>query len=316
MMRVKSLALFSSALVLISPATKAFHVSAPNAASPWTHSQVDHSPRSRCRPQFGSVLFAEASQETEPTASSSGQQKVRSMASFLVTQMLQKVMLEASKGDGKSKLSEADALSLLETLQTVSEAKTAQDKLSTTWQAAEEAVEEKVVPDELDVAPVPVPVDEITPVKTKPEKIQVAPVVQQDSIVIEKEKSTKSAPETLIPMEMPAAPKSTVDPVATSKQEQFQRSLLAARLQNDAVSHRIQPESVMEVAEPPAVTPTVVDTAAAAASIPTMNPRFPEIISKDFGKPLEVTASDIPALRESSIPQRSNDTDCKFGEKL
>lgn len=325
------------------------------------------------------------------------------MASFLVTKLLEKAMLEATKE--KSKLSEADALALLETLQGASEAKNAQDNLSATWQAAEEAVEEKLLTDKKEEEESPVetaaptePSNEIVveeeeednddavslevdtavsaPVEDTETPVvgetttQVAPpsLAEEGAAAAEKEEFQRSllaekiqndakvsepSPTPIITpppkdLEIPSEqelPKVN-DPVL-AKNEKFQRSLLAARIKNDEIISTAKPsppggvtalepvatkedevlpekeEALPEAndAAPPPVAATAFITTS-MSSVPSMAPRIPDIISKDFGKPLEVAESDVPALRDSSTPKRSSaeelstssSTDCKSKE--
>jgi len=285
--------------------------------------------------------------------------KVRTMASFLVTQMLGKAMLEASKE--KSKMSEEDALALLETLQSASEAKVAKDKVSTAWQAAEEAVEEKLLTeaeepssassssspdittmpkeDILEVAAASTKVEamEIPSIEENAKEDAVPPPVSVDTVQKEKfqrsllaakiqndakEKMASRAP-TL------KASEDTETPVVKSlsqesgimvQKEKFQRSLLAATIQNAAAASKsktassmISPEPVLaeeKVASPPRAATTTDESSSSSStsSLPSMAPRIPDIISKDFGKPLEVTSSNVPPLREASMPQRSQES--------
>lgn len=246
------------------------------------------------------------------------------MASFLATKMLEQVLMEASKDDGTSKLTEEDAMSLLNTLQTMSETKTAQGNLSSTWQAADDAVEENFLAEDEKVnnkvttadKETRFPSDEIspveesgtiTPVESKDTKSQGLNAEEEEQPAVLK-RQVEGQRTTASPTPVaPSPPKQTVDPAAKSKQEQFQRSLLAARLQNSA-RPRIQPIAVTEA---PSVTPSGLPSDDGAAAITSVLPRFPDIVSKEFGKALEVTTSGVPALRESSVPPRSNDSDCK-----
>lgn len=232
------------------------------------------------------------------------------MASFLVTQLLQTAMLEAAKD--KSKMSEADALALLETLQKMSETKTAQDKSSATWNAADEAVEnkfpsEKSSSSETTWIEKPVQVGNDSVLKDQTDiPLNVATAQDDTATMDENEKLNLSLlSDEDVPLTVPPSMPSKKDgSVLQANTEKFQRSLLVARIRNDAPIKTATNEIEVDIGSSSVPAPRPDDD-----QFSTM-PQIPDAISMEFGKPLEVATADVPALRESSIPRRT--PECKF----
>jgi hypothetical protein len=305
-------AVLSSLLVLI-PTAQSFSVSpAPAVTIISRHggyryeNTADNAKQASNSLKLSRPLRAESSSkgtnEGSPPATPT---KVQTMASFLVTQLLEKAMLEASKEN--SKLSEGDALALMETLQNAGEAKTAQENILKEDPPAPSPDDEAVKDgDALQVDAV----EEIeTPiVEELADKTVALPEKEDPVAVAEKEIETPIVEEE--PKE-DASLRSKDASETMAQKEKFQRSLLGARIKNDAAASTSQPkpeatapESVLAEEDATPSPPAAPATSPSVSSLPAVAPRIPDVISKDFGKPLEVTASNVPALRESSVPQK------------
>ncbi len=228
------------------------------------------------------------------------------MASFLVTKLLEQAMLEAAKD--KSKMSEADALALLDTLQKMSATKTAQEEnSSSSWQAADDATRgQSSGKNELDDVDLLMQVagEDIakTPLATESPQNEVLVVVEENPVIMAKDKNIEKGMQVVTTASAPLQENPPVLP--GNEDEKFQRSLLAARIRNDAFATG-KMMKVMDLKVPAVVSPTDLPPVVDDFTATTTMPRIPDVISKDFGKPLEVMAYDVPALRDSSSPYKS-----------
>lgn len=266
----------------------------------------------------------------KPATSEASSGKIREMASFLASKLLEVTLMEAAKGKD-SKITEEQALGLLETLSSVSETKVAQNKLSTTWEAAEEAVQEKVLQSE--------ETDNLNENNSIQEASEAAATAVVDDTVSSVEDNIMEETSDEEDQKVDAIPPTAPTPIvqksseAQEKRELAQRSLLAARIANDEKSaagapptdkptakvvesiEAVKPDSEPESAKKEsAVEPSTSTIQSADTSSDdndedgSIHPRIPNMISMDFGKALEVEMSNVPALRLSAIPKRS---ECK-----
>jgi hypothetical protein len=264
--------------------------------------------------------------ESSSSSSSERSTKVREMASFLAMQLLEKAMQETGKEDGKSKMEMEDVQKLADTLQTLSGTKQAQDEVESTWKAAGEAVEEKKllnveVPEtSSSMEEETLSVESSAPPASKEEELDEA--VLSDTIAAESE-DVASIDAEEEEEEAPLNIESIYDSSEGESSSQVaDESVHEEDIEEELILDDVKPaaETSVEQEPEPVVLEKEEDAEASAEAFESLlsDPdtaatagvmaRFPDIVSKDFGRSLDVEASDIPPLRDSSKPKRKADT--------
>ena len=230
--------------------------------------------------------FAAAPKSSEGTSTPTTTSKVKDMATFLATQLLEKALAEAMKEDSNKdkKMNMDDLQKLIQAFQSspslATKEQLAQDEqLEPTYKAAGEAVAEtladKSMEDLVDatVEPKALDTDEKAAVE---EATFLADTKETANIAAEKENKL-------------AAEKAATEARVKAEEEA-----------------RLQAETKKAEEEASTTQPLPLSAARASSPLPAGIPvRIPDVISKVLGRPLEVMLSNVPPLREESIPKKN-----------
>ncbi|KAG7338614.1 hypothetical protein IV203_029788 [Nitzschia inconspicua] len=205
-------------------------------------------------------------------------EKIQEMASFLAIQLLEVAMKEVAKGEGESKMTLEDVEKLAEALQgQMVETKQAQDKLETTWDAAGDAIEELLADEGM--------------TKLEPPS-SLKNTVGADRTVLD-DKKARNDDEADAEVKAPE--------LAQLKDDQSSDDMTAV-----PPPPMKKPEDIKPVATQDTVKGTNVTITPKETMLPLESPagiRIPNVISAEFGRPLEVVASNVNPLRE--MPKRN-----------
>jgi hypothetical protein len=262
---------------------------APQAYNSIQPTQAASSSHGRARTPF---LLAASSKSSEGRTRST---KVKDMATFLATQLLEKALAEAMKEDSSKdkKMSMDNLQKLVQVFQSspsLAAKKQAEDKK---LEAAAETLADKEsslldddsMEDLVGATAEPTTLDTYEK-EAVVEATVLADTAQTATIAAEKENKLAEEKEARVKAEEEDRLK-----VETKKAEEKEEARLAAEMEKAKQASTIQP------APPP--------VARSASALPAVIPvRIPGVISKALGRPLEVMLSNVPPLREESIPQK------------
>jgi hypothetical protein len=221
--------------------------------------------------QSRQLLSAQKSKSKEeqvpPTLTPS--EMVQEMAAFLAVQLLQVVLKEVSDGEGKSQLRLEDVEKLAKTLQgPLVETKKAQDNLEPTWAAAGDAVEELWENEGISKLDISSSYEESEASTLK-------------KLMAEEDKEANEKEDEVAEMMI------TNSTIIEETSSPALQSPNVANLSNNATGTSVS-------------TPKVENTASTVTSSAKISPsvvRIPDVVSAEFGRPLEVVASNVEPLR-------------------
>jgi hypothetical protein len=299
----------------------------PSSVRPSTFEPVELQSQSLRRRRTSTTpwprLFAGGVSNESSSSSSERSTKVREMASFLAMQLLEKAMQETGKEDGKSKMEMEDVQKLAETLQTMSVTKQAQDEVESTWKAAGEAVEEKKLlnveePEtSSSMEEETLSAESSAPPASKEQELDEAVLLDAMAAESEKLASAEEEEEEEAPLNIESIDESS-EGDSSSQVTDESVPVHEEDIEEELIQDDVKPaaETSIEQEAEPVVLEKEEDAEASAEAFESLlsepdtaatagvMARFPDIVSKDFGRSLDVEASDIPPLRDSSKPKR------------
>lgn len=275
--------------------TDGYFITVPvvNTSSKWNVPNKPDWVRKRTRPFGGESRFAVSGEEPE-----SSNPKVKEMASFLAMQLLERALSDFVREDGKSSMSLEDFQKLEDAMQT---RPTKSPEVEEKPETPVEPVFDLLDDEDSNESKVEVAPEEISPAKLEKNKIEGKEEPSSEPSKMEVEETEEEKPQIQISNEDEVeVPPETQD--STVQEEQQQEVLVEVEEEEEEKSEEMDMRSGSEVGEEVEDLSDTTDPPAGDESLSAVA-QFPEVISKDFGRPLEILQSAVPALRESSIPK-------------
>lgn len=229
---------------------------------------------------------------------------IRKMSWFLTTQLLETALKEVAKGEEESKMSMGDLEKLASVLQRTEERVTQENEQVLQQQVSEE---EEAPETELEAVGEEDEGDSINDTDSESDIVDEFTALE-DPDAAEEAGDPPSEDEFSTVMESDVV-EEPVDAQSAATPQVSESDMEDEDIQDSPIAEEVkeQPVESLEIEETSLKTADLPDTVAKNESLLSGVARIPAVISTTFGRSLEVVASAVPPLGQSTVPQPSSE---------